>query len=310
MACECNISLANSGSACVPILEEARQYIFVPTFKEDGTKNFIDLSTAAFDTAFYTSQLNADSDERWRPSLVVNLVTDERGDAITQDLGGGRLTFIADGTRTVVATMIGKLANPQLLGKLKDMRCVEMSAYVITKNGGLLGTELSSDKTKLFPIRIENETFQAILIKHSVNNTVNQGVQMNWIWSVDERDEDLRQVTAGEMTDSVAGIKGLIDVNGAESNGTLSQFDLTLINDYGTLKNPGLIKGLVVGDFSLAELIPVPGAIALITADEISDGVYQLKFVAETSGDVVQVTIVKTGFDFTRVNALQITLTP
>lgn len=307
MSCTCNLSLANTGSSCTPIIEEARQYVFVPTFKEDGTRNYID-TTVTLDTAYWNSQLNAASEERWRPTLAVNLVTDERGDSITQDLGAGKVSFIAEGARTVSATMVGKFANAQLLGKLKAFKCADISAYVITRGGSIVGTVLGGDDSKLYPIRLEDETFEPKLIKQSVNNSVQQGISLAFTWAIEEKDENLRQIVEEEMVDPVSGIKGLIDVYGAVSAISTTSFKMTLTNDYGTPINKGLVKGLLITDFSLEEVSPTPASITILTATESPDGVYTLTFAAQTSGDVLKLTPAKDGFDFTAVEAVVITI--
>jgi len=310
MSCEsCNLTLSNTGSGCSPVIAEACQYIIVPTLKADGTKNFITVADA-LDAAYYVSQLNAVSDERWRPTLPLRLLTDERAENQTQDLGGGVVSVVADGIRTVVTTMTGKLANPQLLGKFESFQCGSVSAYPITRDGAIVGMEVGGDKTKLYPIKIEDETFAATFVKHSVNNTLVQGIQLNFTWGINEKDKNLRQIVESEMVDPVKGIKGIKDGLGEDLGNTLTTIDLQLTDCFGTLKTPGLITGLVVGDFSLEELSPAPAAIPLVSADEVTPGVYRLTFAAQTANDIMRPTVTKTGYDFTQVNAMSITLTP
>lgn len=308
MGCEkCNLSLANSGSGCVPIIDEACQYDFIPTFKADNTRNFIDLTTD-LNAALWTSLINAVSDERLRPSQIVHLVTDVRGDTITQDLGGGITTPIEEGVRTVTATMIGKTANAAVLGKYKDFSCATMSAFPIGKNGAMIGKIINGDLTKLYPLDIEDETFEAKFIKKSINNTTQQGIELVWTWATTERDEDLRQVLQSEMVDPIKGRKGLDDVNCVITNITDTSFEITLTDDYGTPINPADVTGILASDMVLEELSPTPGAITILSADESPVGKYTVTYATASSADVLKLTITKNGFDFTKVTAKTITI--
>src|SRR3990170_5019433 len=66
--CVCNNARQNTGvTSCKSLFYAPKGFIFVPTYKDDGTKNKI----AAADTlnaAYVTTQLNAAEDQRWYPT--------------------------------------------------------------------------------------------------------------------------------------------------------------------------------------------------------------------------------------------------
>ncbi len=302
MACKCDVGLSNTGTACTPLQAVARQYILTPKFKADGTLNKLDI-TSTLNSAFWTSQVNAVAEERWYPLPRVQNVTDEKGDNIVQSFNDGSTAFIAEGARTVVGFLPGQA--PHLVGQINDARCSEIAMYVIDKDGNLIGKCIEDGF--LHPICLEDDTISATYVKNDASATVS-GVNIAFTWSLDEKDENMSMITVDEMTDGVAGIKGLLDISSSYANISTTGFDVTLtVDGYGTKLTPQVVKGLVAGDFALFNVTDSL-SVTILTATESPDGTYAITFAAQTSADVLRLTPSKDGYDFSAVVTNTITI--
>lgn len=302
MACKCDVGLLNTGTACTPLQAVARQYILTPKFKADGTLNKLDI-TSTLNTAFWTAQVNATAEERWYPLPRVQNVTDEKGDNIVQSFNDGSTAFIAEGARTVVGFLPGQA--PHLVGQINDARCSEVAIYVIDKDGNLIGKCIEDGF--IHPICLEDDTISATYVKNDASATVS-GVNIAFTWSLDEKDENMSMITSDEMTDGVAGIKGLLDITSSYANITLTSFDATLkVTGYGTKLSPQLVKGLVAGDFALFNVTDSL-AVTILTATESPDGTYAITYAAQDTTDVLRLTPTKDGYNFSAVVTNTITL--
>lgn len=302
MACKCDVGLSNTGTACTPLQAVARQYILTPKFKADGTLNKLDI-TSTLNSAFWTSQVNATAEERWYPLPRVQNVTDEKGDNIVQSFNDGSTAFIAEGARTVVGFLPGQA--PHLVGQINGARCSEIAMYVIDKDGNLIGKCIEDGF--LHPICLEDDTISATYVKNDASATVS-GVNIAFTWSLDEKDENMSMITVDEMTDGVAGIKGLLDIKSSYANISTTGFDVTLtVDGYGTKLTPQLVKGLVAGDFALFNVTDSL-SVTILTATESPDGTYAITFAAQTSADVLRLTPSKDGYDFSAVVTNTITI--
>ena len=302
MACKCDVGLSNTGTACTPLQAVARQYILTPKFKADGTLNKLDI-TSTLNTAFWTSQVNATAEERWYPLPRVQNVTGEKGDNIVQSFNDGSTAFIAEGARTVVGFLPGQA--PHLVGQINDARCSEIAMYVIDKDGNLIGKCIEDGF--LHPICLEDDTISATYVKNDASATVS-GVNIAFTWSLDEKDENMSMIKVDEMTDGVAGIKGLLDIKSSYANISTTGFDVTLtVDGYGTKLTPQLVKGLVAGDFALFNVTDSL-SVTILTATESPDGTYAITFAAQTSADVLRLTPSKDGYNFSAVVTNTITI--
>lgn len=303
MACKCDAGLSNTGTACTPLQAVARQYVVVPKFKADGTLNKLDV-TATLDSAFWNTQLNAVSEERWRPLPTIQNVADEKADNTVQTFNDGSTAFIAEGARTVTGFMPGQA--PHLVGQINNFRCFEVAMFVIDKEGNLIGKCIEDGF--LHPICLEDDTISATYVKNDASSTVS-GVNLNFTWSLDEKDENLSMITLDEMTNAIAGSKGLLDITSSYANITTTGFDVTLtVDGYGTKKTPVLDKGLVLGDFSLFNVSTASSIVITSVTEDTAGGTYTFVIPSQTSTDVLRLTPSKDGRDYTLVVSNTVTI--
>jgi len=160
----------------------------------------------------------------------------------------------------------------------------------------------------LHPICLEDDTITATYVKNDASATVS-GVNIAFTWSLDEKDENMTMVTADEMTDAVAGIKGLLDITSAYANIALNQFDVTLtVTGYGTPLAPQLVKGLIDTDFALFNIDDSLAVAVASSTESTAGGTYTITYAPQDTTEVLRLTPTKNGYNFSAVVTNTITL--
>ena len=298
-ACDCNVVFGNTGSAdCVSIGSVTYRLIGVPTYDNAGVRNSI-TTTDVLDLAYFTALINqADSSKRWYPLPAMLNIEDVRGEDITESFNDGSTAFIQEGSRTFTGISIKK-PTPELLGAMKSWRCSTISVFVIDVDGNLIGADDGTADT-LYPFKVDSETWSAKLMK-TADATVAK-IQLDYSYSKDEADENIKMIAASETSTDVKDLEGLQDVTCVVSGISTTGFTATLTGAFGTAVNKNTIKGLLVGDFDLNELTPTPGAIVITSVSETSDGVYVFVTPAATTADVDTLDLTKDGFEMTQTS--------
>lgn len=304
-SCSCNLGLSNTGKPnCQPVQDVASGVILVPYYDSTGAINEYDLSTTTFNSAFFTARINdTDSSKRWFPVQDVDNIEDLRAEAEYETLASGRKYFIKDGVRTFSGVMPN--VSPLFKKKLDSAACVKLGALIVDKQGNLIGN--TEDKEGyLRPIRIQDGSFYAGFIKTSYTEV--QKVSMSWDWGFNENDGCLGMILKSEMTASVLELQGLIDIVGeAASTISTTGFTMDMNTEYGTALNPDKVKGLVLADFALYN-ITTTSSVSLSSVVESPSGTYTFAFPAQTSADVLRLSVNKNGFDDTTLNTVVITI--
>ena len=305
--CDCNASLLNSGVPnCVYIPNVTYKLLITPTFDSTGAKNFID-TTATLDAAFFTDLLNAgrsgatttDEKKRVYPIGAFKNVEDVRGDDVTESFNDTSTAFIQEGSRTFTGLIIDR-PSPTLLGKMKSWRCAQISAYVVDIDGNIYGN--GSEADKLYPIRLDSETWSPKFMK-TADATVAK-LQLDFTYSKDEADEDIKMILADETTPDVRDLTGLIDVNaGAASSISTTGFVTELSFDYGSAVNAQTFKGAVLADFDLYNDTQT-SAVVITSVTESPDGTYTFVIPSQTSADSMTLNLQKDGFGMTALTVV------
>jgi hypothetical protein len=294
-ACDCDVVFGNSGTpTCVSIGSVTFRLIGVPTYDSTGAKNFID-TTATLDSAYFTAALNnTDSTKRWYPLPEMKNVEDVRGEDLTESFNDGSTAFIQEGSRTFTGITI-KNPSPVLLGKIKKWRCSEISVFVIDVDGNILGD--GSEADKLYPFKLDSETWSPKYMK--TTDTTVAKIQIDYTYSKDEVDENIRMIAADETSVDVKDLDGLIDVNaGAATSISTTGFSTELTYDYGTAVTKQKFKGGVLADFTLYNETTT-ASVTITSVTEATDGNYDFVIPAQTSADVLTLSLSKDGFEMT-----------
>lgn len=303
--CKCDVGLGNTGLPnCAPIASVLRKIILVQTFKDDGTRNFIDLS-ATLDNSFLTTQLNADSDERWYPLPELENVVSERAESTFEEAPSGTRNFVRQGSRTLTGEIWGREALPTLIGKVKSGRCVDVSAYIVDGDGKILGTGDPKDPNKLFPIQLDAQSIDSIWM--AATDSTTQKITISLTWDDSVKDEDIYLIQPEvDFTFNALTAKGLLDICVEYSSITTTGFVAKLFNQY-FLKMAGYNTGLLIGDFSLYNNTAA-SPVVITSVTENPDGTYTFVIPAQTPADVLTLTPSKDGFDYTDVIATDIVI--
>jgi len=301
ITCRCNVGLSNTGTECTPLMAVQKKIILVPYFDGDGNINEVDL-TSTFNQAFFDALVNqADRTKRWFPLPEMKNIADERGEDIFEEFEDTSRAFIQQGARTFTGLLIGH--TPQLLGKIKSARCVEVGIFVVDRDGNLIGSQLRDGF--LAPVRLDKESVSARLMK--TTDTTVQKLTLSFNFHVNENDEDLRMIASTEMLVSVASLRGLLDISPEYSSISTTDFTVELRTDYGTPINPVLDEGLLTANFSLFN-VTTALAVVITSVVESPDGVYDINFAAQASTNVLRLTPSKAGRDYTNVIESLITI--
>jgi hypothetical protein len=305
MACKCDVGLGNTGTPnCQPIATVARKLIMVPLYKDDGTKNFIEIGVDTLDQAYLDGKINnADASQRWFPLPQMENITQERAESIFETAPSGVTAKIREGAKSFSGEVWKQ--SPTFLGKLKEAACLKFGVYVVDNDENIIGYEPDADG-KVYPIAVDNNSFDPRLV--DATDALVQKILVAFNFADSMRDEFLVMLTEDDYTFDAINSKGLLDVTSANSAITTTTFTVTLSTAYGSVASPVKVKGLVLGDFTLAELSPTPGAIVITSVTESADGVYDFVIPAAKSADVLELTPSKNGFDFTAVVANTITI--
>ena len=310
-ACNCNAGLSNTGTGCTPFWNVAVKMIVVPYYDQDGNQNKITL-TDTLDAAYFTALLNqADTSLRWLPLPSMLNVEDTRAESLMETFENGSMMMVQQGARSFKAIIAGRDATPQLLGNLETFRCVPFGVYGVDKQGNLIGsigTQDLSDITELYPIRIDENSWDPTFVKPT-DKTV-QKINLGFYFHMDEQDSALRMIEASEIGTNLLTIKGLIDVFPVYTNISQTSFTVGLRTYYGTLLNPVRVEGLISTDFALYNVTDT-ASVTISTCTEISDGVYTITYTSQTAGDELKLTPTLNGYDFSQVvaNHIDIPLT-
>jgi len=300
-ACICGLSVSrNTGlPGCESIADAEKRSIFVSTLANDGTENYIDLTSDALDLPWWTDKINeADTSKRYYPTPAMENVEDTRADAIFQSFNSGKNIFIQEAPRTFLALFPG--ASATFLGQLENFKCDNISKYIVTKSGQLVGYVDPNFPDRLYPLPLDKNTFYAKLEK-AVEGTSIQAVSLAYEYDESLIDSQIRLIDPADIgvnLRSERAISGLLDVVATEIAVTATSIEVDLSYIYGSAKNKLAFKGALPADFAL-ENLTTPGVVPILTADETSDGVYLITFAAQTGTDEYQLSLNKDGFEMT-----------
>ena len=299
----CSQKLNNTGiENCPAIITPTYGIFLVQTVANDGTTNRIDIAALqANPTTYLRGLLNqADATKRIYPIQNFKDIADERGESVYQEFADGTKSFLKQGVRTFTGT-IAKVSTTWI-GKLSGNRCApNFSVFYITRTGDLVGKRIAGDSDYMYPVLIENQTFEARLVKQT--DTTQQAALVSFELDITEKDEDLVLIPNSFIApERLTSYNGLVDVVSTVSAEALTGFTIELGVIGGNFTANVPVTGLVVGDLALYNVTDV-AAITPTSLTETSDGVYVVVMPTQASADVVRATFTKNGYDFTAVTA-------
>lgn len=279
-----NLGLPN----CLAVADITKQLVLVNYYKTDGTVNGVDLSTltdGVMTPTIWGSLINnLSAADRFYLTPKLNLVTDEREDEVTEDVGGGVSIPVRQGARTFMGHIIK--GDPTLLGNLEDWKGKTVGAFFIDKSGNLIGNGATDGY--LYPIRIEKDTFFNMLVK-GTDDAV-QKVRIKFQISELEQDKNIGMIDNAMITADISNSRGLLDVvSDSTDNISTTGFDVELITLYGGVTSKITADGLVSGDFYVYNVTDSAAVSATVVENAGETLNYSFTFAAQTAGDVLRV---------------------
>jgi hypothetical protein len=288
-----------AGNKCPELMDVAKRLIFVPEFGSDGLKNEFANEAAVTFAAIEAKLNNVNTLDRIYPLEIIENVEDLRAETVFFEFSSGRRARVRDGVRTATAYI--PYQGPEYLAKIKAWGCSAFGIYIADKSDNLIYITDKSTGLKVRPIMIDNNTFDAQLVKKTESDPLM--IMITFDYRQSQADELLRYIEASELDFSpVEDIYGLFDVTATYSAISTTGFTAALKVDYGFP-----VTGLVAGDFALYN-VTTAAAVAIVTAVEVVPGSYAFTFTAQTAGNVIIPTPTKNRFDFSAVVANPVTI--
>lgn len=295
--CECNESLSNLGTPnCKSIFKVAKKLIFVPTYDSAGDRNSITVASA-FTPAVLTALLNqSDGTKRWYPTPLLENVTSERSESAFETAPSGRKAFVKQGTRSMSSEIWEE--SSAYKGQLDAIRCNDVSVYIIDAEGSIRGT-VAEDEALLFPIKVDNNSFDAMLMFGT--DSIIEKLKVGFDWDQTEDDASLRMIGAGDITADLLNAGGLLDFSIEYGAITSTSVTFTLVTSvtFGSLKTKLTDKGLIISDFALFNVTD-NASLSELTLTEAA-GIYTINFDVQDASDIIRITPSKNGRDYSNV---------
>ena len=291
-ACNCDVTLSNTGTPnCAPIMGVGVKPIMVPLIADDGTENVITIATYTGTQVEWDARTeNLDRSKRYYPLPEFKNVEDVKGDTIFESFNDTSNLFVQEGTRTYTGILPNE--TPNLLGNLKNAKCTKFGLFIVDDGGNLIGN-ISDDGLSLEPIPVDQNTWNPILIK--TTDTTVQKIQLSFEFSRITKDEDLRIIKGEDSEISLLNLDGLVDLGATFATIVATGAFATVTYDRGEAsKIP--FENVLLGEWTLFNK-DTDSAVVPSSANETPAGVYEFVYAAQTAGDIMQLSIIKDGFE-------------
>lgn len=302
-SCACADDLFNSGAPQNQrAIDQAALIVFVHKKDANGNLNKIPVAdiVAGIDQTYLDGKTdNVDPLSRWYATGKYTSVSDVREDPNFQDFDDNSRSVTVQGRRTITGNLISY--GPEYLNRLEYWRCNDFGILAIDSCGNIIGKRIDASGD-IYPLEINRTSLFAKQVKGSNGDISHLMLSMDY--DVLERDTDLRVLKKGtEVTADTLNATGLIDLIAATTvAATTTTWSVSLAVNYGKEWNQDVASGFVVGDFTLYNET-TSSAIVLTSSTEAPDGTYALVFPAQTSSDVLKLTLIADGKSLEPFNA-------
>ena len=289
--CACTSDPLNTGTPSKQrAVKSGVKLIAVRMKADDGSNNEI-LATDTIDQAYLDALINnEDESKRWYPIGVFKNQDDVRADAQTESFNDGSSAKAQQGVRTYIGWLLNYAAA--YLHQLESWGCVSFGVFVVDQCGAITGS-LNSDETALRPIRVNEKSWDPTYIKATPTTVAK--VQLGFEFSQLEKDKSLRVISESEITADMLEVEGLLPLTAFSSGISTTGFviDLRVIFDTFLNTSKEVVPGWVQADFALFNKT-TNSSVVITSVTEAPQGTYTFVIPAQSSGDVLQLTNVKT----------------
>lgn len=295
----CKLGLPNFGKPknCVIKIDEFVGAIAMSTFTNAGAYNEVDLTdpfTASTLTGLIT---NTDVSLRWvkLPRFYDAKLTP--ADTVFDTMPDDTKFHVRDGIFTLTATMADDDAVPAVIAKLKALRCKNLSLGLTTRSNQLVFIGVPDSETVKRPLLVNKGSIDPkMMFKESTTtNKIMFSVDMDNLF----KSENLYVIDGNEINVDFLNMRQLTDVNIVSvAPATTTTATVGLRTDFAMGLQPNFdVVGLTGANFTAKNLTTgLPITLGTVTEDLTIDGQYDVVFPAQTSGDVIELTLVTTTY--------------
>ena len=290
----------NTGvSASESIIKDLQMVVFMPKYDSNRVLNKISVSNPATlgATLRMLTSATTSADKRLYPFPLAENVTQEKSERQMQAAPSLREYKLQDGVRSMAFDLLDTDSSFRMLGELQKFGCKDWVYFYVDNCGNFWGGSLVG--TDLFGVPVMKNTFDPQNVRPVQGTSVN-AIRVMYKEAFGFNDSGMMAITAETLGYSATELEGIVTVNAKIDTVTTTSVivDLwTASNDATAPQTP--FTGLIAGDFSLAELEPTPASITVATVIEslVTPGKYTLTFATQTSGDILEGTAVRGGFE-------------
>ncbi len=297
--CQCGGRLGATGSSdCIIKFFTTSNFILMPTYKADGTKNFIDLSDtdpATLGATIQTlTQVATSQDERLYPLPFAENITREKTDRLTETAASGNIYNVQDGLRQNHMEFFGDNAAFSFARELQKFNCTKLSYFSVDVNGTLEGYLDESDPTKFYPFPIMDNTFYQMYM-YATDTTIQKlALDFNLKRNFDET--KTYYLTADDLGYPATDLVGLKPANVVVSNITTTGCTAKVTESTNSALGGDPIEGLLLAGFTLNN-ITAGGTVTITGVTEGAAGVYAITYAAVAGANTFELVVSATGYD-------------
>jgi hypothetical protein len=250
--------------------------------QQDGTENYIDLSSAALDQTYFDAlQYNTDPYGQVLPDACRSQeYRVPKGDAVYEDFDDGSKEFVRYGSRSLTGKIIGDVA-PIYVGKINSKKCGKIGIYLTSDTQNFGGIERT--KGKLYPMQLSPQTLNAMWDFGNGSSNGHIPLSMEFVNTI--LDEQFSWISKEDIGISlITQWNGKLDTNIEQLalNRSTTTFTVDISLDFGNAKTKLPVTGLVTADFTLTDLT-TPGSITITSATESTTTPGRYAFVIPTT---------------------------
>ena len=304
--CSCNGYPGNTAVGCIQDMGVGLRPWITQMNGADGTPNYIDLTTPLTDTLIKGFINNTDPTKRFYPYPEIKDIEDVRDKVVTEAAKDQVEYFVRYGLRKFTGTYFSDYACPALDGLINNLRCSNtLGAFWVDLNGTIWGN-LSSDGTKLYPVRIDPQSVSSTFVKPT-NTTV---TKLIWMFNYHPTQKDC--TLAGLPTTSMASgvdplsYNGLFNIFLIAVSAVHTDTIVVKLNDgWGNITAPEHVTGFGGANKTYWDVYDITTSTDLSTPTTVVENVnipgeYTITTSANFAlGDNLKITITAPGYDGT-----------
>lgn len=296
--CTCGGRLGNTGiDNCVIEFFTTNNFLLMPTYKADSTKNYIDLTDPSLVGAniLAATQATTTSLERIYPLPFAENITREKTDRTTETPASGNIYNVQDGLRQNHQEFFGQNAHFRFLSELSRFGCTQLSYFACDVNGTLEGYVDEDEPTKFYPIPMMKNSFYA-MYQYATDTTI-QKLTLDFNMKRNFDESQIYYLTSSDLGYPATDLVGLIPCTLVVDDLLITTTGVTVevLRPSQSAVSTKPLVGLVAGDFTVTNETDSTN-VPVLTATETSDGVYALTYAAVAGAKDFSVTAEKAGF--------------